>query len=55
MVDMQLTNAKLVQRGARMVLSHGMATADAEALLIEHGSVRAAVDAHSKTSSDARP
>ena len=56
MVDMQLTNAKLVQRGARMVSeATGLATAEAEALLIEHGSVRAAVDAHSKTSSDARP
>ena len=47
MVDMQLTNAKLVQRGARMVAeATGLGLAESEALLTSHGSVRAAVDAH---------
>ena len=47
MVDMQLTNAKLVQRGARMVSeATGLALEEAESMLEQHGSVRAAVDAH---------
>ena len=47
MVDMQLTNAKLVQRGARMVSeATGLALEDAELMLKQHGSVRAAVEAH---------
>lgn len=47
MVDMQLTNAKLVQRGARMVSeATGLALAEAESMLKQHGSVRAAVEAH---------
>ena len=47
MVDMQLTNAKLVQRGARMVAeATGLGLVESEALLTSHGSVRAAVDAH---------
>ncbi len=47
MVDMQLTNAKLVQRGARMVAeATGLGWVESEALLTLHGSVRAAVDAH---------
>ena len=47
MVDMQLTNAKLVQRGARMVAeATGLGLPESEALLTSHGSVRAAVDAH---------
>lgn len=47
MVDMQLTNAKLVQRGARMVSeATGLDLAAAQVLLEKHGSVRAAVDAH---------
>ena len=47
MVDMQLTNAKLVQRGARMVSeATGLALEEAESMLKQHGSVRAAVDAH---------
>jgi N-acetylmuramic acid 6-phosphate etherase len=49
MVDMQLTNAKLVERGARMVAeSTGLGLEDAEVQLKIHGSVRAAVDAHKK-------
>ena len=47
MVDMQLTNAKLVQRGARMVAeATGLGLVESEALLTSYGSVRAAVDAH---------
>ena len=47
MVDMQLTNAKLVQRGARMVSeATGLAFEEAESMLKQHGSVRAAVEAH---------
>lgn len=47
MVDMQLTNAKLVQRGARMVSqATGLALEEAESMLKQHGSVRAAVEAH---------
>ena len=46
MVDMQLTNSKLVDRGARMVAEEtGLVYAEAKKLLILHGSVRAAVDA----------
>ena len=49
MVDMQLTNAKLVQRGARMVSeATGLDLVQAQLLLEEHGSVRAAVNAFVK-------
>lgn len=45
MVDMQLTNNKLVDRGARMIMEElGIDQSKAEALLKEHGSVRKAVD-----------
>jgi N-acetylmuramic acid 6-phosphate etherase len=45
MVDMQLTNHKLVDRGIRMVMDElGIDQQQAEALLKEHGSVRQAVD-----------
>ena len=47
MVDMQLSNAKLVERGSRMVSdATGLNMEEAEALLLSHGSVRAAVRAH---------
>ncbi len=47
MVDMQLSNTKLVDRGVRYVMEGtGLDRTTAEALLKEHGSVRAAVDAH---------
>jgi len=61
MVDMQLTNQKLVERGQRMVAERtGLSLPDARTWLLKHGSVRAAVDAHMRTSSstsspDARP
>ncbi len=49
MVDMQLTNHKLVDRGARMIMEElGIDQQKAEALLKEHGSVRKAVDGHRK-------
>lgn len=45
MVDMQLTNNKLVNRGTRMVMNQtGLEESTARALLLEHKSVRAAVD-----------
>jgi N-acetylmuramic acid 6-phosphate etherase len=44
MVDMQLTNTKLLDRGTRMVTQDtGLLYQEAKALLIKHGSVRAAV------------
>ena len=46
MVDMQLTNKKLVDRGTRMIMEEaGVASYDeARALLLKYGSVRAAVE-----------
>jgi N-acetylmuramic acid 6-phosphate etherase len=45
MVDMQLTNKKLVNRGARMIMEElGVAEAEAERLLNEFGSVRKAIE-----------
>jgi N-acetylmuramic acid 6-phosphate etherase len=50
MVDMQLTNHKLVDRGTRMVMqATGLAEAEAEKLLKETGSVRKATEAHQQT------
>ena len=46
MVDMQLSNAKLVHRGERMLMDElGIAEAEAAQLLKQHGSVRAALAA----------
>ena len=47
MVDMQLTNKKLVDRGTRMIMEKtGLADYEkAKSLLLEYGSVRAAVEA----------
>lgn len=45
MVDMQLSNKKLVNRGTRMVMQQtGLSEEEAEQLLLLHGSVRKAVD-----------
>ena len=46
MVDMQLTNKKLVDRGTRMIMEQtGITDYDyAKSLLLKHGQVRAAVD-----------
>lgn len=47
MVNMQLTNAKLVDRGTRMVIDElGLTYDEAKRLLLMHGSVKAAVDAY---------
>lgn len=49
MVDMQLTNQKLVGRGTRMIMEElGVDEAQAEKLLLAHGSVRKAVSAYKK-------
>ena len=46
MVDMQLSNAKLVERGTQMIIdSTQVAREVAKKMLLEHGSVRAAVNA----------
>lgn len=45
MVDMQLSNEKLVDRGTRMIAEElGIGTEEAHGLLMKHGSVRKAVD-----------
>lgn len=49
MVDMQLSNNKLVDRGTHMVMAEtGLSEATAAKLLKEHGSVRKAVEAYKK-------
>jgi len=49
MVDMQLTNIKLVDRGVKMIMSEtGISYEEAEQLLHQHGSVRKAVEAKQK-------
>jgi N-acetylmuramic acid 6-phosphate etherase len=46
MVDMQLTNKKLVIRGTRMIMEQtGLDEYTAKDLLLKHGSVRKAVEA----------
>ena len=50
MVDMQLSNHKLVNRGARMVMEQtGLEKDAAEKLLVENGSVRKAIEAYEKS------
>jgi N-acetylmuramic acid 6-phosphate etherase len=50
MVDMQLSNHKLVDRGARMVAEEtGVSMSEAQELLLEHGSVRKAVEFFKQT------
>ena len=47
MVNMQLTNAKLVDRGSRMVSEElGLPYDEAKRLLLFHGSVKVAIDAY---------
>ncbi len=49
MVNMQLTNAKLVDRGTRMLVDElGLEYNDAKRLLLLHGSVKKAIDAYHK-------
>lgn len=47
MVDMQLSNNKLIDRGTKMVMqATGLDYEPAQALLLRHGSVRGAVEQH---------
>jgi N-acetylmuramic acid 6-phosphate etherase len=47
MVDMQLTNHKLIDRGTHMVMNYtGLSEHDAGELLLKHGSVRKAVEVY---------
>ena len=47
MVNMQLTNQKLVDRGTRMIVDElGLSYADAKELLLKHGSVKRAINAY---------
>lgn len=47
MVNMQLTNAKLVDRGTRMIVDElGLPYDEAKRMLLMHGSVKQAVDAY---------
>ena len=57
MVDMQLTNAKLVERGIRMIMRELKTSwSRASALLQKHGNVRTAVDAAKRSAKPrARP
>jgi N-acetylmuramic acid 6-phosphate etherase len=46
MVDMQLTNHKLIERGTRMVMEKtGLPEAEAKSLLLAHSNVRKAIQA----------
>ena len=47
MVNMQLTNKKLVDRGTRMIIDElGLDYEQANHLLLAHGSVKKAIDAY---------
>ncbi len=47
MVNMQLTNKKLVKRGTRMIMEEfGLSYDKSEELLLKYGSVKAAIDAY---------
>lgn len=47
MVDMQLTNQKLIERGTRMIMEElGYDADEAKALLLQHGSVRNVIRSH---------
>lgn len=49
MINMQLTNAKLVDRGTRMLVDElGLKYDEARRLLLLHGSVKAAIDAYNQ-------
>ncbi len=49
MVDMQLSNLKLVDRGVRMIMDELQVEENtAKTLLEKHGSVRAAIENHGK-------
>jgi len=49
MVDMQLSNTKLIERGTRMIMEElGVPKEDAAKMLMQYGSVRKAVEAYKK-------
>ena len=49
MVDMQLSNRKLVQRGTKMIMdATGLDEKEANFMLLKHGSVRAAITEHER-------
>ena len=53
MVDMQLTNNKLVGRGARMIMEElNLSKEEAEKLLLQYGSVRKTIEASRKRDQD---
>jgi N-acetylmuramic acid 6-phosphate etherase len=50
MVDMQLTNEKLIQRGTRIIMGHtNLGETEAKELLLKKGSVRLAIEEHQKS------
>jgi len=50
MVNMQLTNQKLIDRGTRILVEElGVDYGKAHTLLLMHGSVKAAIDAYRST------
>ena len=52
MVDMQLTNQKLIERGTQMIVNELKISAEqAKSLLLLHGSVREAIDSYQKAKS----
>lgn len=51
MVDMQLSNEKLIKRGTQMLMQElGLEAAEAKSLLLKHGSVRKAIIAYQNAS-----
>jgi N-acetylmuramic acid 6-phosphate etherase len=49
MVDMQLSNDKLIDRGTKMVIEGlNISYAEAQKLLLKHGSVRKAIESNQK-------
>lgn len=56
MVDMQLTNIKLLDRGVKMLVNAlNMSYAEAEALLLAQGSVRAAMEQYERAETTSKP
>lgn len=56
MVDMQLTNIKLLDRGVKMLVNAlNMSYAEAEALLLANGSVRAAMEQYERAETTSKP
>ncbi|MDD3107587.1 MAG: N-acetylmuramic acid 6-phosphate etherase [Alistipes sp.] len=56
MVNMQLSNDKLIERGTRMVVEElGIDAVQARTLLLRHGSARKAIEAYRQVSTSANP